>query len=231
MAIHAETEGAMISSSELVAKQFWPTTFFSRNWPSHSIEAPSLLDFLYAQRSNEKSRIASGIAPAAKSSAGLFESNFDLLAADHPGLSRLKAFICETVQMAATQANGSVVESRRIRVEVVDSWCHITNDGGFHDAHVHGGCSWCGIYYVQIGDSGQRCEGGAPNGGNRFYSPLNVGGGFKDFGNQYLGFSYVDPPLRDGMLILFPSYLLHSALPYRGKLDRVVISCNLRVAI
>ena len=38
--------------------------------------------------------------------------------------------------------------------------------------------------------------------------------------------AYVDPPPRDGLLILFPSYLLHSALPYRGERDRIVISFN-----
>lgn len=102
---------------------------------------------------------------------------------------------------------------RHARVDFVDSWFHVTNDGGFHDAHYHSGCSWCGIYYVQTGESGTRTEGGAPNGGNRFYSPLATGGGYRDLGNEYPGTTYLDPPVRDGLLILFPSYLLHSALP------------------
>ena len=93
------------------------------------------------------------------------------------------------------------------------------------------GCSWCGIYYLQIGESGQRSDGGAPNGGNRFYSPLRVGGGYKDFGNQYLDFNFVDPPIQDGLLILFPSYLMHSGLPYHGEKDRIVISFNSQVTV
>jgi uncharacterized protein (TIGR02466 family) len=221
----------MATPSDLVVKQFWPTTFYSRTWADHPTEAPGLIEYCYALRARESARIASGVAPGAKSPYGLFESNFDLFAGDHPGLNKLKAFIGQTVQMAVEHMNGPPGDGRRPRVVVVDSWFHITNDGGFHDAHGHGGCSWCGIYYLQVGDSGRRPDGGAPNGGNRFYSPLRAGGGYTDYGNRYLEFSYVDPPVRDGMLLLFPSYLLHSALPYRGTKDRVIISFNSQVTL
>jgi hypothetical protein len=50
------------------------------------------------------------------------------------------------VQQAVAHVNGSQLDPSRIRVEIRDSWFHITNSGGFHDAHTHGGCSWCGIY-------------------------------------------------------------------------------------
>jgi uncharacterized protein (TIGR02466 family) len=221
----------MSAPPELMVKQFWPTTFYSRMWHEHPAEAPGIIDHLYRLKATLSTRIASGVAPGAKSSYGLFESDFELFAGDHPGLNKLKAFIGQTVQMAAAHVNGSQVEPRRLRVAVVDSWFHITNDGGFHDAHYHGGCSWCGIYYVQVGDSGRRVADGAPNGGNRFYSPLRSGGGFKDYGNQYLDFNYTDAPLRDGMLLLFPSYLMHSGLAYRGEKDRIVISFNSQVTL
>jgi uncharacterized protein (TIGR02466 family) len=214
-----------------MVKQFWPTTFYSRLWADHPAEAPGIVEYLVRLREDQAVRIASGVAPGAKSSYGLFEGNFDLFAGDHPGLNKLKVFIGQTVQMAAAHVNGSQDDPRRLRVAVVDSWFHITNDGGFHDAHHHGGCSWCGIYYLQVGDSGKRSEGGAPNGGNRFYSPLGAGGGFKDYGNRYLEFNYTDAPLRDGLLLLFPSYLMHSGLPYRGGKDRIVISFNSQVTL
>jgi uncharacterized protein (TIGR02466 family) len=217
--------------SDLVVKQFWPTTFYSRPWSEHPAEAPGIIEYLYGLKANQTARIASGVAVGAKSSAGLFESNFDLFAADHSGLNKLKTFVGQTVQMAAAHVNGAQIDAHRLRVAVVDAWFHITNDGGFHDAHFHGGCSWCGIYYLQVGDSGKRTNGSAPNGGNRFYSPLRTGGGFKDFGNQYLDFNYIDVPLRDGLLVLFPSYLMHSGLSYRGEKDRIVISFNSQVTL
>ncbi len=210
----------------LQAKQFWPTTFFYRLWDQHSQEASGIIQFLYEKKISAEKNIVSGIAPQAKSATGLFESDFDLFACDHPGLNKLKAFIGKTVQMVVAQVNGPHLDPRKIRVLVPDSWFHITNDGGFHDSHTHRGCSWCGIYYLQVGDTRPSQQAGAPNGGTRFYSPFQTGALFNDLGNQYLDKSYVDPPIGDGMLLLFPAYLAHSALPYAGKQDRIVIAFN-----
>ncbi|MEL6264771.1 MAG: putative 2OG-Fe(II) oxygenase, partial [Pseudomonadota bacterium] len=91
----------------------------------------------------------------------------------------------------------------------------------------HPGCSWCGIYYLQVGDS-EPVEVGAPNGLNRFYCPISTGGMVSDYGAAYLNAGYVDPPVRDGMLILFPAHLQHSGLPYAGSRDRLIISFNSR---
>lgn len=226
----------MTSTTDLLIMQFWPTTFYSRVWPEHRAEAAGIVEFLYQLRAKQNGNIASGVALGSKSAQGLFEGTFDLFAADHPGLNKLKAFIGQSVQLAVAHANGatagttapSPVDPRRIRVAIVESWFHITNDGGFHDAHYHSGCSWCGIYYLQVEDAAAKSDGSAPNGANRFYSPFAMGGGYKDYGNKYLDTSYVEPPLRDGQLILFPSYLWHSALSYRGQKDRVVIAFNSR---
>ena len=95
------------------------------------------------------------------------------------------------------------LEPEHLDVEIRDSWYHITNSGGYHDSHFHGGCSWCGIYYLQIGSAGTRTGRGAPNGGNRFYSPVASGGKYEDLGNRYLGSTSIDPPISDGMLLLF----------------------------
>jgi uncharacterized protein (TIGR02466 family) len=215
-----------MTSQDLTPRSFWATPFYQRSWSDHATEATGIISHLCDIKSRETARIASGVAPAAKSATGLFESNFDLFASPHPGLAKFVAFAAETVRAAVAHVNGSRLNPDQLRVSFPDSWFHITNGGGFHDAHYHGSCSWCGIYYLQAGDSGRGPERGAPNGGNRFYSPLACGGGYKDYGNQYLDMTYVDPPPRDGLLILFPSYLLHSALPYRGERDRIVISFN-----
>jgi uncharacterized protein (TIGR02466 family) len=221
----------MSTPFDLTPRQFWATPFYQRLWQEHPTEAPGIIAHLYELKARETARIASGVAPAAKSAAGLFESNFDLFSTNHSGLARLVAFAAETVRQAVAHVNGARIDPGRLSVEFPDSWFHITTDGGFHDAHYHGSCSWCGIYYLQAGDSGRMPTGGAPNGGNRFYSPLAAGGGYKDFGNQYLDVTYLDPPTRDGLLILFPSYMLHSGLPYRGERDRIVISFNSRTTL
>lgn len=209
-------------------QSFWETRFFAFQWQHHRTESPDIISYLYELQAAQSSNIASEIAPAAKSATGLYESDFDLLKRDHTGLQRLRGFIEECVSMTVSHLNRGRPAPNELNVEICDSWFHITNDGGFHDTHAHGFCSWCGIYYLQVGDSGNRTQGSAPNGGNRFYSPLWRGGSYEDLGNAYLSNVYVDPPISDGMLLLFPSYLMHSGLPYQGAKDRIVISVNTR---
>ena len=228
----------MASEYDLGGRQSWPTMFFFRKWRHHPEEAPGILEFLYRERAAAKSSVASGVAPAAKSARGLYESDFDLLRSDHAGIRRLGAWFEQTVRQAVAVANGSRVNPERVRVEIPESWSHITNDGGFHDAHYHGECSWCGIYYVRAGDAGNPAAAGpaagAPTGGaagngvSRFYSPIATGGLLKDFGNAYLASNRVDITPVEGMLLLFPSFLLHSGLPYSGGQDRVLIAFNSR---
>ncbi len=220
----------MTLPSHAAVKQFWPTSLYAFAWQEHADEAAGIISYLYQLRDEQETNIASGIAPGAKSQEGLFESDFDLLDRPNEGIQKLKAFIQQSIKEAVIHANRSTLDPSQLNVQIADSWYHITNSGGFHDSHFHGHCSWCGIYYLRIGDSGERKNSGAPNGGNRFYSPLWRGGNFQDFGNTYLSETSVDPPISDGMLLLFPSYLMHSGLPYEGTEDRIVISVNSRTA-
>ena len=211
---------------DLQAKPSWPTVFWYRIWKDHSTEAPVLIKYLYELKEKQEQPIASGIAPSMKSASGLYESDFDLFKLEHPSIRKLGTFIAASVREVVSKMNGGEHKPQEIEVHINDGWYHITNDGGFHDTHSHCSCSWCGIYYVQIGQSGRKDKSKAPNGGNRFYSPLNQGGMAMDYGNKYLDHGIIDPPMQDGMLLLFPSYLLHSGLPYQGEKDRIVIAFN-----
>ncbi len=210
--------------------QLWPTMLFTRIWEQHEAESPGILGYLASLQQQQQQQIDSGIAIGAKSGQGLYESGFDLFKEPDSSLQKLVKFIESSLCVAVSVANDQKASPQDLHVEFVDSWYHITNNGGYHDAHVHHGCSWCGIYYLEIGSSGQRVNNGAPNGGSRFYSPLGLGGSYRDYGNKYLA-SSIDPPMENGQLILFPSYLLHSGLPYTGEKDRVVIAFNARVHI
>jgi len=216
-----------LSEHELRPRQFWPTTIFTRKYRDHATDAPKIIAHLFELKAAEVEPIASGVAPAMKSAHGLFESKLDIFErTEHPGLRRLVAFIESSVRQAVFQVNGRSVEPKRIRVEFKDSWFHITNSGGFHDAHTHGGCSWCGIYYLQVSNVPAQQPKYAPNGVNRFYAPVNTGGSFDDFGNLHLKNNILDVPPIEGTLVLFPAYLMHSGLAYQGARDRVILSFN-----
>lgn len=218
----------MAGEFDLGGKQSWPTMFFFRRWQDHAAEAPGITQYLVELRKQAKSNIASGVAPTSKSMHGLFESDFDLFKKDHGGLRKLVAWVEQTVRQAVCVANGNHDRPERIRVEIPEAWYHISTAGGFHDAHYHGNCSWCGIYYLQAGDARPSDDTGAGNGISRFYSPIGGGALLGDYGNAYLNANRVDITPTDGMLLLFPAYLLHSGLPYAGERDRVVIAFNSR---
>jgi uncharacterized protein (TIGR02466 family) len=218
----------MAGEFDLGGRKEWATMFFFRRWEGHRAEAPAIVDYLLELRKSATANIASGVAPAAKSMDGLFESDFDLFKRDHPGLKQLFSWIQQTLRQAVSIANEGKARPEQVRVEIPDSWYHVSNDGGFHDAHFHSNCSWCGIFYLQAGDSKPSDKSGAGNGVSRFYSPIGSGALLNDFGNSYLSSNRIDLTPTDGMLVLFPAYLLHAGLPYRGERDRIVIAFNSR---
>jgi uncharacterized protein (TIGR02466 family) len=230
---HSEGEpgfyGGPPGEFELIPRTYWPTTIFVRKYRDHARDAESIIQHLYDIKAGETRNIASGVAPGMKSKDGLFESRFDLFKeTTHECLRRLVAFIESSVRKAVWHANGRAVDPKRIQVQFLDSWFHITNNLGFHDAHYHGGCSWCGVYYLQISDVPTEYPDHAPNGVNRFYAPRSSGGLLDDYGNRYLNAGHLDVPPVPGTLVLFPAYLLHSGLPYKGEKDRVILSFNSR---
>ncbi|MCX7602300.1 MAG: 2OG-Fe(II) oxygenase family protein, partial [Meiothermus sp.] len=50
-----------------------------------------------------------------------------------------------------------------------------------------------------------------------------------DLGNAFMQQSTFDVTPEEGVLVVFPSWLLHKAMPYDGERDRVIISFNAQV--
>ena len=224
-----------MGQTKISIMEAWPTTMFLCDWPENAARAPAIIKNLRERAKTFKTPIASGVATSSKSAEGLIESPLNLFeTTSEPNLKALIAWTAGCVRAAVIKANGSDVTPDKLKVEFTESWFHITNNSGFHDAHTHGNCSWCGIYYLDCGDSDTVPASGATaagNGINRFYGPLSPGGMVRDFGSQYLGRYYLDVQPTNGRLVLFPSYLLHSALPYVGAADRIVLAFNTRTEL
>jgi len=205
----------------------WSTSIFTVLNPDHEALKEALLAYVYAYREQQQQAIASEVAPTAKHQ--LFESRLDLLDDLDPTLQSLRATLESLVSEVATALNQPYwPEGAEGQAIITESWCHITTNGGYHDAHSHPNCSWCGIYYVDVGESdlSQR------NGVNRFYDPRHCADHYLDAGSQYLnGTGVWDFEPLEGQIIIFPSYLKHSALPYFGNKDRVVIAFNTMIEL
>ncbi len=212
---------------EITAHSLWTTPILSLKNPDHAKIKPALVQLSYAMEKRAAAPIESGVATQIKSN--LYESRFDFFrsSVDVPEAQALKQFcamsLTHSIMGLYRQNNPGRPTPAQVGVDLFESWVHITRDRGYHDVHYHPNCSWCGIYYVEIG----QCTLNPPNGVNRFFPPFHTG--YEDFGAAAMGQNAFAPPPEEGKLVLFPSYVEHSATPYNGTGDRIVISFNARV--
>jgi|SRR5688572_5668333 len=210
---------------EFTPHMCWGTPIIEIRNPEHARMREALIRASYEAEKKSDVAIASGIAPHAKH--GLYESPFNFFHSPEPVIQELRQFcaqaVGEMIFAMNRHINGDKFQLGRINVDLFESWIHITRDGGYHDSHVHPNCSWCGIYYIDIGDVTVN----PPNGCNRFYPPTMLI--YEDLGSVVCPLNPVHPPPEDGKLILFPSHIRHSGLLYHGKRDRILASFNARV--
>lgn len=198
----------------------WPTPILRRRFDNHErVNAALIPEFERIRAEFEQGERAR-----------VFASPIDLHErVDTREMKELMKFFMDSVFAAATQANRHVwPRKQKIDIGFTGCWFQITNGHGFHETHIHGNCSWSSVYYVQAGDP---TPDGKPQGATRFYGPyMDAGaGGHGDAGNLYLQAAHWDSPAENGVLVLFPPWLKHTALPYAGDRDRVIISFNAAV--
>jgi uncharacterized protein (TIGR02466 family) len=149
---------------------------------------------------------------------------------------QLIAFIVDSVRQTVVLANqGAWPEAKPgFHIAVRGIWFQISSHGSHHDVHTHGNCSWSGVYCLQVDPQDARTAHpvlGAANGVTRFYGPHfnRLGGAAMDFGNAYLQNAHLDIEPLPGQLVIFPSWLVHQAMPYHGLSERVIVSFNVSV--
>ncbi len=203
----------------------WGSQLFISHYPAHDNHAQALIAALYQLKEQQVNDVDSDVAVFAKHA--LFESELNLLTQPLAPLLALKAHVEDLVGTVAHAVNEPFwPEGAQVQVDIVESWYHITQNGGYHDTHSHPNCSWCGIYYLQEGES--SIEG--RNGVNRFYDPRHGADQYQDAGTAYLSADgFMDFSPFAGQIIIFPSYLKHAAMPYFGDTDRIVIAFNCQV--
>lgn len=205
----------------------WPTPILVKKFDPHGPVNAELVRLFYEE-----------VAARGGMRRNVYSSSDDLLERyQHPALGSLFGFVSGSVFEVA-QAMNSAIWGRsgagKLQMRVVGAWFQIQNRHGFHDIHNHGNCSWSGVYYVQIDPAERRRQHpalGVLNGITRFYSQqLNLlGGAYMDLGNAYMQQSTFDVTPEEGLLVVFPSWLLHKAMPYDGEKDRIIISFNAQI--
>jgi uncharacterized protein (TIGR02466 family) len=165
--------------------------------------------------------------PMVNRSKQLFESHFQLFAAENPAVQELRVFCYQQLYQAIGQLNGYTVDMLKNLHIGVESWFHVTRRGGYFPMHNHALHSWSGIYCV---DPGQEAADEAGNGVLSFLNPFAMSTMFIDMAVVRMmgGYNYGprEIKLKPGQLLLFPSWLLHEVRPYNADGERLTIAFN-----
>ena len=98
-------------------------------------------------------------------------------------------------------------------------WANVLFDGGFNKVHDHGEYTWSGVYYVDHGEAGDD-----PNNGIlEFIDPRS---GVAEAMKKVVR---IQPTA--GGLVIFPGWLKHYVLPYRGSDPRISVAFNVKILL
>ena len=132
-----------------------------------------------------------------------------------------------TTGKAVASANGydaGTMASLRIYSH---TWYHVTRRGGHVIPHSHPMASWSGVYCV---DDGADPSAPSDSGLLRFHNPHGYSNTFLDPGNARMQAPYHHgfwlQRLVPGMLVLFPSWVVHDVTPYQGSGTRITVAFN-----
>ena len=207
-------------------QHLWPVSILTKKFGKYQKINPELIRCFEAYRNEHPSKGGTVYASPDNFSQG----------SDNPAITALQKFIMDNVFEIAAEINGPYWrKNQELNVLITGLWFQISNGYGFHETHVHGNCSWSGVYYVQSGQSSKNRndlgDNGQPNGITRFYGPNTEyqAGGFGELGNIYLQDHTYDSYPEDGKLVIFPSHLKHMVFPYNGDQDRIIVSFHAQI--
>lgn len=206
--------------------ELWPVSILTRKFGKYQKINPELIRCFAAYRAAHPGRGG----PVYASPDNFSEDT------DNEAIKALQKFIMDNVFEIASSVNGPYWgKNQSINIQLTGMWFQISNQYGFHETHVHGNCSWSGVYYVQSGEGSRGPSdlgaNGLLNGITRFYGPHleYQAGGHGDLGNLYLQHHAWDSYPEDGKLVVFPSHIKHMVFPYNGSTDRIIVSFHAQV--
>ena len=158
----------------------------------------------------------------------LYESQYDLHAKGNNDFTKLIKFIADCILAMSNEANKEEIKKLKnpnFQVNILDSWFINYQKGGNVLPHAHGNCSWCCVYYVQLGK-----DANLTNGATYFQRPIPLRTQ-TDFGSLYSKSLTLSAMPQEGKLVVWPNYLMHGSYPYAGEKNRIIVSANALVSL
>ncbi|MDJ0611264.1 MAG: 2OG-Fe(II) oxygenase family protein [Kiloniellales bacterium] len=104
--------------------------------------------------------------------------------------------------------------------EVTGCWGNVNPSGSPHATHSHPNNFLSGVYYVRVAPGGDSITFHEPRPQLNIITP-------KVREQNNFNTSQVNLPVKEGQLVMFPSWFRHSVLPNKAEVERVSVSFNI----
>ena len=199
-----------IDPSTEVASLF-PTPLARFQLPNAAEINPALKKAILGREARDRSEKRSNI--------GGWQSSDNLIDWPEPEVAELVDSIrCAVLNMVSLVSRVQVFEAA---INIV-AWANVNRSGAFNQVHTHPGNHWSGVYYVVPGDYGED-EIEFP-GQLQIHDPRERSDMYlhphAPYGNPFR----IKP--REGLMVLFPSWLSHSVNIFYSETTRISIAFN-----
>ncbi|MFV8816575.1 TIGR02466 family protein [Haliea sp. E17] len=208
----------MVENDNFKKSSYFPTLIFQSDLADCEGLNGDLLSAIRAERSQDDT--------------GITRSNVSGLGGWHSKnyLHRSEAFAGMVARVNSVSARISLElgYSDRHELRIGTMWAIVNPPGSLNIAHVHPGCLWSGVYYVQAPENSGNIEFIEP----RTVNLMNQARFLADTKRPRECWTKVNYMPRAGRMIIFPSWLYHSVRLNNSDAsgsdaERVIISFNL----
>lgn len=207
-----------MAEDTLTRTDYFPTMVFQLDIEDSDAMNKSLLDLIYAERERDR--------------AGVNKSNTAQLGSwhSHTGLHKNVGYgeLLANIHSATSRIETELGYATDHQLKVTTMWSIINPPGNGNRAHIHPGCIWSGVYYVQAPENAGQIE---------FIDPRTA---LLMTQARYVPkkrrprecWTKVNYKPTAGRMLIFPSWLYHGVDPNMSKesgrkADRVIMSFNI----
>lgn len=179
-----------------------------------------LLEEVYAWRETE---VAQGNL-LVRSNQGGWHSDVKIFDRKEPGISRL----CKLVLNSVNKCTKSIAPAFTLEDKAMqgEGWVNINGIHDYNVPHDHPGYTWSVVYYAKVPEKKQNSRSGSIE----FLDPRTSVAAFAPDlakSTEYFSPKKTLSP-KDGMLLVFPSYLRHWVYPNETDGDRITFAFNVK---
>jgi len=155
-----------------------------------------------------------------KSNVAGWRSGDDLLNTDNTAIKQLEKMMIDSIQVMLSKA--PLPRLDKVELDMF-AWANINRDGSYNTPHIHPTYHFAGIYYVATGTLDRHYS---QNGQLEIIDPRPAAAAMPITGFEFGGTMQIKP--RAGLLVIFPAWLMHSVLPFKGAGERISIPFNIK---